>query len=197
MCSDTTNLSDIDQFFGFLDNAITSNTLARLLLTKPTGAEPELERIEVRPLTLRGTESLSFVYHYKTRDVTKNYSSLEGTALLHTLAGAAFKNVHLFMEDEELQLAFSKKGKAMLSRHKVQNAAKPSHAHDREKQRFVDIERPFLTELGVTDRERQLIPAMSRKWKQINKFVEVFQNAFDASELSTKKNVSVVDFGSG
>jgi len=185
------------QFFALLNDALAGDSLVRLLLTKPSGAEPELERIEVRPLLLRGVASLSFVYHYKTRDITKNYPVTEGVELLRSLTDEAFKIVHLFLQDEEIQLAFSKKGKPMLKRSKAQHAAKPAQAHDREKQRFVELDRPFLTELGVTDQQRQLIPAMSRKWKQINKFIEVFQKAFDSSELAAKKNISVVDFGSG
>lgn len=194
--SDTTS-SEPEQFFALLSDAIACNTLIRLLLTKPFGAEADLERIEIRPLLLRGVASFSFVYHYKTRDITKNYPLAEGTELLHTLLGISFRNAHLFIQDEEIQLAFSKKGKPMLRRSKAQHEARVAQTHDREKQRFVELDRPFLSELGVTDQQRQLIPAMSRKWKQINKFIEVFQKAFDASELSTKTNVSVVDFGSG
>lgn len=194
--SDTTT-PERREFHALLNDALTNNTLVRLLLTKPSGAEPELERIEVRPLTLRGVASLSFVYRYKTRDITKNYPVPVGIELLDAQMGHAFKNVHLFMQDEEIQLAFSKKGKPMLHRSKMQHEVKATQTHDREKQRYVELERPFLTELGVTDQQRQLIPAMSRKWKQINKFIEVFQKAFDASDLAAKKNVSVVDFGSG
>jgi hypothetical protein len=49
----------------------------------------------------------------------------------------------------------------------------------------------------VTDRQHRLIPAMARKWKQINKFIEVFQRAFVASPLKELQAVHVVDFGSG
>ena len=189
--------TETSQFLDLLKGALADSTFVRLLLTKPSGVEPELERIEVRPLLLRGVASLSFVYRYKTRDITKNHPAGEAVRLITESLDTAFRNAHLFIGDEEIQLAFSKKGKPMLRRNKSQHEAKPAQGHDREKHRYVELDRPFLTELGVTDQQRQLIPAMSRKWKQINKFVEVFQRAFDASELSSKKNVSVVDFGSG
>ena len=38
---------------------------------------------------------------------------------------------------------------------------------------------------------------MSRKWKQINVFMELFQDAFAASQLAQAESVQVVDFGSG
>ncbi len=192
---DSSSTPEFSQFSDLLKGAVATSTFVRLLLTKPAGTEPELERIEVRPLMLRGVASLSFVYRYKTRDITKNFPNDDGIALIKELLTTSFKNAHLFLEDEEVQLGFSKKGKAMLHRSKAQHQTKQTH--DREKLRYVELERPFLTELGVTDQQRQLIPAMSRKWKQINKFIEVFQKAFDASDLSRKKSMSVVDFGSG
>lgn len=195
--TDTAITPELAQFFTGFESALADQQLVRLLLTKPSGAEPELERIEVRPLLLRGVAALSFVYRYKTRDITKNYPEAEGAELIHELLGTAFKIGHLFTSEEELQLAFSKKGKPLLTRSRAQHTTKPVQGHDREKQRYVELQRPFLTELGVTDQQRQLIPAMARKWKQINKFIEVFQKAFDSSELAAKNTVSVVDFGSG
>ena len=38
---------------------------------------------------------------------------------------------------------------------------------------------------------------MSRKWKQINKFVEIFIQAIELSSLPADKPIEVVDFGSG
>ena len=96
-----------------------------------------------------------------------------------------------------------------LSRHKIRAApavdglaADPGSgdaaAHDRAKRRFVDIGRPWLVELGVTDAQGRLVPSMARKWKQINKFVEVFDHAFATSALAGREApVRVVDFGAG
>jgi SAM-dependent methyltransferase len=38
---------------------------------------------------------------------------------------------------------------------------------------------------------------MSHKWKQINKFLEIFGHVFAESDLRGRRHVSVVDFGSG
>ena len=69
--------------------------------------------------------------------------------------------------------------------------------HDRPKHRFVDIERPFLVDLGVTDAAHRLVPALARKWKQINKFVEIFDRAIGAAGLAHASPICVADFGSG
>ena len=38
---------------------------------------------------------------------------------------------------------------------------------------------------------------MARKWKQINKFLEVIGAALAASTLATQQHIEVLDFGSG
>jgi SAM-dependent methyltransferase len=169
----------------------------RLILSKYSGEESDLNRLVVRPVVLREVESLTFVYSYKTRDITKNHPRAEGLALLDELLGSAFKSAHLFTAAEEVQLNITKKGKVMLHRRATAPGTVVSRDHDREKRRFVELDRPFLVELGVTDRQHRLIPAMARKWKQINKFIEVFQRAFVASPLKELQAVHVVDFGSG
>ena len=69
--------------------------------------------------------------------------------------------------------------------------------HNRAKHRYIEQSRPFLQQLGVTDAQAQIIPAMSRKWKQINKFLEIFAGAVEQAKLQDQQTLSVVDFGSG
>jgi SAM-dependent methyltransferase len=185
------------QFLSQLKQSVDQSGFNRLILSKPHGAEEGLVRIVVRQVAIKEQPHLSFVYSYKMRDITKNFSITEGLAIITKLLGDEFRNANLFTLDEELQLSFSKKGKAMLHRSKSTQSTAPSHEHNREKQRYLDLDRPFLTELGVTTEQRQLIPAMSRKWKQINKFVELFQHAHESSPLANQKDIHVVDFGSG
>ncbi|MEF7614798.1 SAM-dependent methyltransferase [Aquincola sp. MAHUQ-54] len=192
-------VSPVDRFFDLLQASLAAGTLAKLVLGKYHGEEPDLQRLTVRPLALRGEPHLSFVSTYRTRDVTKNHPLDDGLALLRGLAGPAFGHVHLLTTDEDVQLLFSRKGKPGLVRRPAQHArAAGAAAHDREKHRFLALDRPFLRALGVTDAQGQLVPAMSRKWKQINKFVEVLDHAFDDSTLARREGpVRVLDFGAG
>lgn len=165
-----------------------------------------LQRVMVRPIELRGQPHLSFLLRFPTKDITKNLPTQEGLGLLGQWLGAgAFRNAHLFTATEEVQLAISKKGKASVRVGKLAGAARqpdakaegPSQAHNRDKHRLLELSRPFLRELGVTDAHGHLIPAMSRKWKQINKFLEVFSSAVAKSSLADRQALHVVDFGSG
>jgi SAM-dependent methyltransferase len=49
----------------------------------------------------------------------------------------------------------------------------------------------------VTDARQQVLPSMSRKWKQINKFLEVVRDAVTSADFAPGAEIRVVDFGAG
>jgi Methyltransferase domain len=188
------------RFALLLKTALVEGRFIKLLLSKHSGAEEQLERLTVREVLLRGERQLSFLWRYRTKDITKNHPLDEGLDLIAGLLGSRFQNAHLLTQGQEIQLAFSRKGKPSLRVGKVQAAEAVLAGHDKEKQRYLELDRPFWVDLGVTHEvkgERQLVPAMSRKWKQINKFIEVMTAALKSSPLADSPDVHVADFGSG
>lgn len=168
-----------------------------MTFSKYQGAEIDLQRLQVRSITLRNNNALSFVYSYKTRDITKNFTLDEAFIQISHLINNEFKSALLITREAEYQFDISKKGKTRLQVRNIMANTEKSHEHNREKKRFVDIKRPYLVNLGVTTAQHELIPAMSRKWKQINKFIEVFNQALSSSNAATDTPLQVVDFGSG
>jgi hypothetical protein len=186
------------RFFALLQASLEQHDFVKLVLARPSGAEPGLERVEARRITLKGGDSLSFLYRHATRDLTKNLPVADGLAHLQGLLGPTFRNAHLLTGDAETQLTIGKKGVSRLTvTRAAQTREEPAATHNRDKQRWIDLSRPFLAELGVTNAQHQLVPAMARKWKQINKFVEIFAYALAASPLHDAPTVRVADFGAG
>ncbi len=186
------------QFIELLRTSLAQNAFIKLVLAKYVGEEAELQRLIVKAVTVKEQACLSFVYRYKTRDITKNLPVDDGVTAIGALLPSAFKNAHLLSLTDEAQLEYSKKNKSSLFKSQPQQLRQaPAAAHDREKNRFLDLSRPFLADLGVTDARQALIPSMSRKWKQINKFIEVFSHALTSSPLKLDQPVRVADFGSG
>ena len=75
-------------------------------------------------MVLRNEPHLSFLLRFPTKDITKNLPLGEGLKLLQGwLASGAFRNAHLFTPSEEVQLAFSKKGKATVRIGKLSGGA--------------------------------------------------------------------------
>lgn len=204
------------RFLRLLREAVADRRLVRLLLGRYEGPESDVERLTVREIELRGERTLSFLWRHRTRDITKNLGLEEGLALIDRLLGQDFAQAHLDTPGEEVQLRFSRKGKPLMQvgrRPSVPDAQAPTAEsgghdgtraaamHDRSKPRVLALERPFWRDLGVTHDVRgqpQLVPAMARKWKQINKFIEIFGAAVRQAGLDQPGTpVRLADFGSG
>jgi hypothetical protein len=187
------------RFIALLTASLADGTFVKLLFGRPrAGAAPDLHGVSVRRVTLRGGEHLGFLYRHATRDVTHNLALQAGVDTVRDTLLPTFGHAHLLTTRQDIQLAPDKKGRPLLRVGKL--AAAPGRsdaAHDREKHRFLDLARPFLHELGVTDDAQQLVPAMSRKWKQINKFVEILDHALTTAGLARQPALKVLDFGAG
>jgi SAM-dependent methyltransferase len=200
------NADPAERFTRLLQTAWADGSFAKLLLTRYTGAEEGLERVTVREVHLRGERQLSFLWHYKMRDVTKNVSQQDAFTHIAALLGHDFGHAHLHTHTQEIQLAFNRKGKARLHVGKPATAdpavgpGEASASHNKTKQRHLSPAAAFWGDLGVTHEvkgERRVVPAMSRKWKQIDKFIEVVSAAVKSSLLADSAEVHVADFGSG
>ena len=186
----------LDAFAALLQSALTQSSRARVVLAKPRAAGSDLRRVTVRPVMLKGELRLCFVHTHATRDITENLPPADGVLRVRALIDTTFDHAHLLTDTEEIQLLVSKKGKRTLLRRPANHTAAPA-GHDREKHRLLALDRAFLTALGVTDEAHRLVPSMARKWKQINKFIEVLDHALAATPLKDAARLDVVDFGSG
>lgn len=184
------------QFFLDIQQSIENKSFDRLILSQYKGEMTDLEKMTFRIIELQGQATLSCLYHHKAQDITKNYSMNEGIEKIAELL-AQSKQANLFALDQEAQLKKNKK-KAMLNVQKRQPLSMEieQRQHNREKHRYVEQQSPFLKHLGITDEKGQVIPSMARKWKQINKFIEIFSNAYAQIDAS-QQELNIVDFGSG
>lgn len=184
------------QFFLDIQQSIENKSFDRLILSQYKGELAHLEKITFRMIQLQGQATLSCLYHHTTQDITKNYSMSEGLEKIAELL-AQSKQANLFILNQDIQLKKNKK-KAMLTRQKKQAATNKleQQQHNREKQRYVQQQSPFLKHLGITDEKEQIVPSMARKWKQINKFIEIFSNAYEQIDAA-QQELNIVDFGSG
>jgi hypothetical protein len=209
------SLADLAQRHRFMEalaQGLEDGGVTRVLLSKPVMKADDLERVSARPLVLRGERCLSFVFSHRAKDITRNEPVAIALQTIADLVGARFAHAHLFARDAELQLMMSRKGRYTLHRARLDGDDATRRAvaaasdndgdadgarHDRQKHRFLGLDAPFLVELGVTTARHELVPAMARKWKQINKFVEVMSHALESAGVGATAPLNVVDFGAG
>ena len=200
-------MTPLADFLAAFARSIDDGSFSSLVVSKNRRAGEDLQSVRVRLIELRGERALSFVHHHATRDLTSNLdrgASLGAVAALLDAAGEpSFAHATLHAGEEELQLRVSRKGRQALVRSARAASPSPANAppaHDRAKQRALPLDLPFLVDLGITDDRHRLIPSMARKWKQIDKFLEVLDRALDAAGLAGlagDATLRVVDYGCG
>ena len=183
-----------EQFIHSVKETVSQNTFVKLTLSNPIKSK-ELKRFSAQSIELKDQSVLKCTYRYETQDKVKNLHLEEIDEEIVSLLNEHFKQGILIDQSKEQTLLISKKGKAtLLSKVSKQNKVLDK-SHDRKKNRLVELNEPFLHLLGVSDKNGNLIPKMADKYKQINKYLEIFQA--NISQIDTSKKLKVVDMGSG
>ncbi|MFY0628075.1 MAG: SAM-dependent methyltransferase [Reichenbachiella sp.] len=183
-------------FLSQLKHSIQESTFVKLTLSKTIHPDDELKNIYVRKIELKNEPHLSFTFHYKTKDETRNYSLDGGQEEVQSLINHTFKNATLFTTEKTYTLLTSKKGKKSLTHSKSSSTPITSPSHDRKKVKRAKPNASYLQLLGIVDQAGQVIPKMADKYRQINKFLEVMDGLIE--QISHKpETLRIVDMGSG
>lgn len=158
------------------------------------GEDPELKSIDVKKIEVKGGEKYSFTYHYKTRDIIKNFKQNEAITLMRNELSDEFNTARL--QATRFDLNFERHGqKTRLKRVEVSNRAAPSTDHNRAKNHLVsDTSRAWLNALGIVGKDGAVRHKSQDKFRQINKMVEIFVPLIQA--LKSKRPM-IVDMGAG
>lgn len=198
------------QFYELLQASFEAHTFLKLTLSKPASnsSNKDLKNIYVRLIQLKSRPMLQLTYRYATRDEFKNSSIEEGLIILTLHIETDFLNADLFTTTHEISLLGRKKiTKKNNQKAKSDNDAPPSvgaspqpptptlEVHDRPKNRFIAPETPFLHDLEITTSEGKVTAAGQKKYKQINKYIEIVDNILKEKKLN--ESPKIVDMGSG
>ena len=98
------------------------------------GKQPEFERIDIRPVELKGQLHFQATSHDGRRDTTKNY--LPHDLSLAALMNLGFGNLLIETTDEEMNLRITKSGDAQVNvKARSQKLDSIDLSHDRKKTR--------------------------------------------------------------
>ena len=185
--------STSDRFLEKLRASLHAGTFVKITLSSYRGAEPGLRNVYARLVELRDGARLSLVWHYATRDVTKNLPPDDAIAALAALLGADFAHAHLFTTTGDWRLDCARD---TLKASRPAFAAAPAPEHDRRKVKALGAA-PFLTALGVTNADGEARPGMADKLRQIERFTELLGHLLAESPLRERAGLRVLDLGAG
>ncbi len=188
---------NVEKFITELGESLKNGTFVKMTLGNYKGTDEHLQKVHIRPIQTKKGERLFFLYRYDTRDTAKNYDFDTSISLVDEMLEGQFYSGHLFTTEKDFQLDIGSKGRSRLNTSKPSFKAPPPKQHDREKKQQIDQNAFYLSALGITTETGEVRAQQQDKWRQINKFVEVLASLVDKSPLKDKKELTIVDMGSG
>ncbi|MBP7376426.1 MAG: SAM-dependent methyltransferase [Pyrinomonadaceae bacterium] len=188
---------NVKKFIAALAASLENSTFVKLTLGNYKGVDKHLQKLLVRLVNTKKGTRLFFLYRGDTRDTAKNFDHKTGVALIGEALETGFHSGHLFTTANDYQLDIGKKGKSRLNIAQPTFKTAPPLEHDREKAAQIDPNSSYLKLLGISDDTGRVRDREKNKWRQINKFVEVLASLVDKSELKERKQLRIVDMGSG
>ena len=169
-------------------------TLTKLVLAEPV-ARIGHSRVTVRPLTLRGKAFFQLEYQQGQKVSHRNVAR---GALLETFdqeLDGLFRSVTLCTETETRQYVRKANGAyKCTAKSGASRAAAASHNRKKEYILQEGENIPALVDLGVFTPEFKIVKAKYDKYKQINRFIELVDDAFRAYG---RDEITILDFGCG
>ncbi|MFK7932905.1 MAG: SAM-dependent methyltransferase [Saprospiraceae bacterium] len=179
-----------------IQESIDQNTFIKLTLSKNGGRDKNLKNVYGRLVEIKNQPHLSFTLRYTTRDEVKNHPILEGVGIISLWLGEDFLNGDLFTQKEDVTIMYNKKRKPRLFYGEPSQTALPDRQHDRQKRTLIEAENNiYLRELGITSEQGKVVKSGQRKFRQINKYIEIIDNLVNNQPLPA--GAHVVDMGAG
>ena len=137
----------------------------------------DFERIDIRPVEIKGVLHLQLMQNDGRATTTKNLlpSALEVDQLLTS----GYANILVESTQEAYSIRVTKSGDAQV--HTEKRALEQNLSHDKKKDRLLDASDPFLREVGIADAKGVIKPSRQDKYKQVEEFLRILSPALNAA----------------
>lgn len=182
------------RFLDAVATALADGRFVKATLGAPRGEGDDPPRqVQLRPVVLKGGPRVQAVWRYARRDRTENLRTDEVLPALDAALGPSFHAGHLHTTDGSVQTE-CRDGRWRTRTLAGATAPATPAAHDRPKQRPVDLDQRWLAELGLVDEHGRTVPGMQDKRRQVARFVEVLSHVIGERPPA---DVRAVDLGCG
>ncbi len=193
-----------------LCESVTSGGLQKAVFSGPQMTTEVIRRVDVRPVEIREGRRFQFTLQTETQQTHRNLDAEAAAAEFTRLCQHVYRNVLLVTETATSEARASKKGvwflktkaNAPVDTTKIANehddATKlQANPHNRVRNYLIPegVPCPFLIHTGIMSRDGGVRASSSRKFRQINRFLEFINDIVDALPLD--RPLQIVDFGCG
>lgn len=178
-----------------------TQSLVRVVLSgRRRNMQTAHERIDMRPIALKGGIHIQISHSDGRQMITKNYAPAE--APFSELIRSGYANILIEHTSGSISVRISKKGEPLV--HRENSAKEQVLSHDRTKTRLLDPSDPFLIAVGISDAQGKLKPSKNDKYLQVEEFlrllVPTLNSAISAGHIHAPTDaqpLTIVDLGCG
>ena len=190
-------MQQLEQLF----QQILDNDVFKLIISKPKQKDNKYKKIVIE----KKSDYYQISKYTEKQVFHENVKEHALASRCTELTFEHFLQVNAWTVSWEYYILISKKGNASLKRKKIQGAAAAveqnrsngvSLKHNRSKNYILEEGTPIppLVDMGVFTKEGKVVRTMYDKFKQINRFIEMID---DAIKTSSDTELNVIDFGCG
>ncbi|MFM8841212.1 MAG: methyltransferase [Actinomycetota bacterium] len=173
------------------DRILRDDFVRAILTGRRKGKSPEFQRIDLRPVEIKGEVVIQSVAHDGKKDFTKNID-LKSAQVRETL-DSGFANIIIDSTSESYQVQITKKEEAIVGLSKVR--LERVLCHDREKERVLPESHPIFRTFGISDSAGRIKPTSRDKYIQIDQLLRILEPTLTAFEGGA--GLRLVDLASG
>jgi hypothetical protein len=176
-------------------------TLVRAVLSgRRRNMQVAYERIDIRPVEIKGVVQLQSMSNDGRATTTKNFNPDKTT--INQLLASGYANILVESTTELFTIRITKSGDALV--HTEKSTATQNLSHDKKKQRLLDAGDPFLREVGISDASGAIKPSRQDKYKQVEEFLRLLSPTLNAAieagqihQPTSDNPLTITDLGCG
>jgi SAM-dependent methyltransferase len=173
------------------ERIIREDFVRAILTGKRRSESPRFQRIDLRPVEIKGQTLIQSVAHDGKKDFTKNLEPQSSE--LREILKSGFANLIIDSTSESYQVQITKKEEAVVGVSKVRLERVLSH--DRQKERVLSEDHPIFRALEVTDATGRIKPSFRDKYIQIDQLLRILAPTLTSFPSGSK--LRLVDLASG
>ncbi len=171
-------------------NEIFNNNISKVIVSNPK------KNCEYKKIDIKRINNIYFVSKFTQKQVFNE--NIPVTDIVDFLIDkiSEYKQFNFYSSTVEFAIRITKKNKIFYTKNIKENKLKEQNSQDRQKQYiFREGEQILpLVDMGIFTSQGKVVKSMYSKFKQINRFIEIIDDAVDKFKLNT---INVVDFGCG
>ena len=170
--------------------------IIKISISSPFSKDEEYNKMTIRPVIIKKQNCFQAERFKNNQVFHLNIPQTEFSAFLEQIA-EKYAQICVFKSGITVTFAISKNGKIKRSESKNNLQLKQKNAENNRQKEYIFNEGeniPALVDLGVFTPDFKIVKSKYDKFKQINRFIEIVNDAFSND---TNENITILDFGCG